>query len=401
MAYAYAYADAETCACACAYADACTHACTGGHTAIESLWPSARSGHSLSALPKAYGPAAAAAVAPPLFLFGGVSTQLGLLQDLWVYHSTPPVDPSDSHAPPCLAAHGHGCWQRLLAGYSSAFSPSFGPALQSVGYQSVGYGASAEPLPSLEQAALGNGGFPGFQAGGWGDSYGLFGSYGPCARTAHAAVMIATPSAADGATAILLVLGGIGYTSAMPEYDDDRHRRRAAAESEGEGGGSFGRPALNLYAPSDGLPSSFRVLPDVWQLRIGAEVAGGTGHWAWRPMAWRHGRTGAVPAARYGHTATELPDGSILVFGGMKASAGGVGKSITTPSADAWRFEQIHGRGNGVWAPVPKGKKTPTGEVEEWPRGRAYHVATRASDTVVIFGGRHLREGGGQGQGQG
>ena len=69
--------------------------------------------------------------------------------------------------------------------------------------------------------------------------------------------MIATPSAADGATAILLVLGGIGYTSAMPEYDDDRHRRRAAAESEGEGGGSFGRPALNLYAPSDGLPLLF------------------------------------------------------------------------------------------------------------------------------------------------
>ena len=108
--------------------------------------PSARSGHTFIALPTADA---------PILLFGGTSTQSGLLHDLWAYHTglcqaktkrtaSTPLDAQTKRAAPL---NTQGCWQQL----------SVGPQLLVRGRES----------PSLDTPALGSFSGSSFGASRW------------------------------------------------------------------------------------------------------------------------------------------------------------------------------------------------------------------------------------------
>jgi hypothetical protein len=96
-----------------------------------------------------------------------------------------------------------------------------------------------------------------------------------------------------------------------------------------------------------------------------------------RPPAPRHGLAGTVtpiepPAvARFGHTATLLPDGRVLVVGGTKD------RGLPFIAPDAFDSAEIYDPGTGTWSP--------TGALIQ---GRMNHTATLLHDgRVLVTGG--------------
>ena len=268
---------------------------------VEDVWPRARSGHSLTqvSLPGSSGQGA-------LLLFGGAhsrtldatsgfasatsSEQQALLDDLWIFNasavepptaaaSTPSSAPSTSAPPSAPSA----AWQRVFLGFPSGYSPAYQPGFQASprrsayprafaqGYPGYALDADVEYLESSRQAAGAYGfggysaGYSGAYSGAYGGSYsggfdgGFRGSYGPSARMAHAAVVVPLRGAQSGASAALLILGGVGYAASAAVLSDHSERRRTSPE-----GGAAQAPTsapeerVNVYA-SSGLPASFQV----------------------------------------------------------------------------------------------------------------------------------------------
>ena len=184
-------------------------------------------------------------------------------------------------------------------------------------------------------------------------SFGRTGSVGE-ARAVHTATRLV-----DGR---VLVVGGVLLHDGTP-------RTLASAE--------VWDPTSETFSPTGSLAEAryghtASLLPDGRVLVVGGVVAGGPGFEirasaeAWDPTSGAFSAAGSLPDGRINHTATLLPDGRVLVVGGV----GNGGASLLASAV--------------LWDPKTE-SFSQTGALQS---GRAHHTATSLPDgAVLIVGG--------------